>query len=52
MEVIKHRNYVLLLLALEIHVFSMFVPYSALIRPSLVQSGLKVGPLVKLPYQD
>jgi len=30
MEVIKHRNYVLLLLPLEIHIFSIFVPYSAL----------------------
>ena len=41
------RNYAkklsILRLPLESHVFPMFVPYSDLIRPSLVQLGLKFG---------
>ena len=39
-------------MALENHVFLPFGPYSALIKPSSHQSGLKVWLLVKLPNQD
>jgi len=37
------QNYVILIPALENHVFPMLVLNSALIRPSLGQSGLKVS---------
>jgi len=37
-----YRNYVVLLSALENHVFPKFVPYSALKSSSLGQSELKV----------
>jgi len=36
---------------LKNHVLPMFVPYSALIRPSLGQSGLKIYLFVKLPIK-
>jgi len=45
--VVIHKNYVILLPALENHVFSPFGCYYALIRTGSGQSGLKVWLLVK-----
>jgi len=43
LEVIVYRNYIIQLPTLKNHVFPMFVPYSAPIRPSVGLKGLALG---------
>jgi len=46
--VIVHINYVIPSIALENFIFLPYGPYSAIIRPSSSQLGLKVWLLIKL----
>jgi len=50
--VFAHKNYVISLTTLKNYIFSMFGPYSAIMRPSSDKSGLKVWLLFKLLNWD